>query len=355
MHGSSRCEALAAGWERTARESVMQSREVRLRRRPEGLPRECDFELVTVPVPEPGSGEVLVRNLWMSVDPAMRGRMSDARSYRTPYALGSTLEGPAIGEVLESNVAGFARGDLVRSESGWREVFVAAGDRLGKLDTAGLPPQAHLGIAGLTGFTAYVGLKRIAELRDGDEVFVSAASGAVGSAACQFAKILGHRVVGSAGGAHKVAWLRDELGLDAAIDYKAVPSLTKALAAAAPRGIDVYFDNVGGDHLQAAIAIANRFARFALCGMISQYNLTSPPSAPHNLMLIMGKALKLQGYIVSYHEDLRPAFRADLARWHSAGQLRWRETVLDGIENAPAALIGLFEGRNLGKMLVRLG
>jgi NADPH-dependent curcumin reductase CurA len=337
------------------REAVMQAREVHLRRRPEGLPRESDFELVTGAVREPGPGEALVRNLWMSVDPAMRGRMSEARSYRPPYVLGAALEGPAIGEVLESNVDGLARGDLVRSEFGWREAFVAAGERLERLETGGLPPQAHLGIAGLTGFTAYVGLKRIAELRNGDEVFVSAASGAVGSAACQFAKILGHRVIGSAGGVQKVAWLRDELGLDAAIDYKAVPSLTKALAAAAPRGIDVYFDNVGGEHLQAAIAIANRFARFAICGMISQYNLASPPTAPHNLPLIMGKALRLQGYIVSYHEDLRPAFRADLARWHAAGELRWRETVLEGIASAPAALIGLFEGRNLGKMLVRLG
>lgn len=330
------------------------TREVHLKNRPAGLPGPGDFALVEVTLPEPGPGEVLVRNAWMSVDPAMRGRMHDAKSYKPPFALDAPMLGPAMGRVLASNDPALREGDWVRSELGWREAFVARAGSLEKIEPGALPPQAYLGIAGMPGLTAYVGLLRIAELREGDVVFVSAASGAVGSLACQIAKLKGHKVIGSAGGADKVAYLKDELGLDAVIDYKAVPNLTKALAQAAPEGIDVYFDNVGGEHLQAAIAVANRFARFAICGMISQYNLTGAPQVPKNLVLIMGKALRLQGYIVSFHQDMEPAFRRDIAQWYAEGKLQWRETVVEGLENAPAALIGLFSGRNFGKMLVKL-
>ncbi|MBL4801064.1 MAG: NADP-dependent oxidoreductase [Emcibacter sp.] len=328
--------------------------EIHLKNRPIGLPSRQDFELVEVTLPTPGPNEVLVRNDWMSVDPAMRGRMHDIKSYKPPFQLDAAPEGPAVGRVIASNDPSLKVGDIVYSEFGWREIFVAPASQLEKLNVENIPPQAFLGIAGMPGLTAYVGLLRIAKLKEGDVVFVSAASGAVGSLVCQIAKIKGHKVIGSAGGPEKCAYLKDELGLDEVIDYKAVPSLTKALAQAAPEGIDVYFDNVGGEHLQAAIAIANRFARFAICGMISQYNLTSAPYVPRNLVLIMGKALRLQGYIVSFHNDMKPAFRKDIAQWHSQGKLKWKETIIDGLDKAPDALIGLFEGQNFGKMLVKL-
>ena len=330
------------------------SREIHLKNRPIGLPSTEDFELVEVTLPSLGIGDVLVRNDWMSVDPAMRGRMLDAKSYKPPFQIDAALEGPAIGHVIASNDPSLKVGDIVSSDFGWRDSFVAPASKVEKLDVGDLPPQAFIGVAGMPGLTAYVGLLRIAELKEGDVVFVSAASGAVGSLVCQIAKLKGHKVIGSAGGPEKCAYLKDDLGLDEVIDYKAVPSLTKALAQAAPEGIDIYFDNVGGEHLQAAIAIANRFARFAICGMISQYNLTSAPYVPRNLVLIMGKALRLQGYIVSFHDDMKPAFREDIAKWHSEGKLKWKESVLHGLENAPDALIGLFKGQNFGKMLVKL-
>lgn len=333
----------------------MQSREFRLKRRPVGMPTHEDFELATVEVPPPAAGEVRVRNLYMSLDPAMRGRMFDRKSYVPPYQLDEPLEGRAVGVVVDSAANGFAPGDLVLSELGWREAFTVPADRLQPHDPAGLPPQAVLGIAGLSGLTAYIGIARIAQVKAGDTVFVSAASGAVGSAACVMAQHRGARVIGSAGGPEKAAFLRDELRLDEVIDYKAVPNLTKALAAAAPQGIDVFFDNVGGDQLEAAIAIANPFARFAICGAISGYNATTPPTAPRNLMLIPSKRLRLEGYIAFDHEDLRPQFLADIRRWHEAGTLVWKETVYEGVDRAVDAFLGLFTGANIGKMLVKLG
>lgn len=333
---------------------MTESKQIHLINRPTGLPSKADFAFVTAPLPPLADGEIRVRNDWMSVDPAMRGRMHDVESYKPPFKLNEALYGLAIGHVEESRHPDFQVGDIVRSELGWRDVVNAPADALEKIDVGEIPPQAFLGIAGMPGMTAYVGLLRIAELKPGDVVFVSAASGAVGSLVCQIAKLKGHKVIASAGGPEKVAYLKDELGVDEVIDYKAEPSLTKALARAAPEGIDVYFDNVGGDHLQAAIAVANRFARFAICGMISQYNLTGTPTVPRNLVLIMGKALKLQGYIVSFHEDMKPDFQRDIHQWLADGKLKWKESVVQGLENAPDALIGLFTGNNFGKMLVDL-
>ncbi|MFM5931968.1 MAG: NADP-dependent oxidoreductase [Novosphingobium sp.] len=334
------------------------SREVQLKRRPVGSPVDADFAVVSTSVPPPGPGEVQVRNLYMAVDPAMRGRMSDAKSYIPPFALDAAMEGPAIGEVLASNDPGFAPGDLVFSRLGWREVFNAPASALQQRDRGSLPPSAYLGFAGSTGLTAYAGLLRIAQVKEGDVVFVSAASGAVGSIACQIARIKGARVIGSAGGARKKAFLLDELGLDAAIDYKAEDNLTKALArevkAIGATGIDVNFENVGGDHLQAAIALANPHARMAICGMISQYNVTDAPTVPRNLTMIMTKSLRLEGYIVLHHMDLEPQFLADMTAWHAAGLIRQSETVHDGIDNALAAFNGLFSGANLGRTLVKL-
>ncbi|MDR3506552.1 MAG: NADP-dependent oxidoreductase [Caulobacteraceae bacterium] len=329
------------------------SKEVRLKSRPVGLPVADNFEIAQVQLPAPGAGEVQVKNLWMTVDPYMRGRMMDRESYVPPFQIGEALQGGAIGEVVASEDANFKAGDLVSSMFGWREAFNAPGGALQKLDTHGLPPQTFLGVAGMPGLTAYVGLIKIAALKPGDVVFVSAAAGAVGSVVCQIAKIKGHTVIGSAGGPEKAAFLK-EIGVDHVIDYKVEKDLTAALAKAAPKGIDVYFENVGGEHLDAALAVANPFARFALCGMISQYNVTEAPKGPSNIMLAVGKSLRLEGFIVSNHFDMLPQYVAELSGWIQSGQFKWKETVETGIENAPAAFLKLFSGENMGKMLVKL-
>jgi NADPH-dependent curcumin reductase CurA len=330
------------------------SREVRLKSRPQGVPTRDNFEIATVQLPDPGPGEVQVKNLWMTVDPYMRGRMNDVQSYSPPFQLGEAMQGGAIGEIVASNDDKLKPGDLVSTFFGWREAFNAPGGAVQKLDTHGLPPQAFLGAAGMPGLTAYVGLLKIAALKDGDVVFVSAAAGAVGQMVCQIAKLKGHTVIGSAGGAEKIAYLK-EIGVDHAIDYKAEKDLTAALMRAAPGGIDVYFENVGGEHLEAALVAAKPFGRFALCGMISQYNATDMGAGVRGLIVAVGKQLRLEGFIVSSHNDMMPAFVSDLAGWVAAGKIKWRETVEEGIERAPDAFLKLFKGENLGKMLVKLG
>ena len=334
----------------------MQSREIRLKSRPVGMPKNSDFELATVDVAAPGAGEVQVKNLFMSVDPYMRGRMTDRPSYVPPFQLGQALQGGAVGEVTASNDPNFKPGDLVSSMLGWREAFTAAPAAAGiqKIETHGLPPQAFLGVAGMPGLTAYVGLLKIGLMKEGETVFVSAAAGAVGQIVAQIAKIKGGTVIGTAGGPEKCAYLK-EIGVDHVIDYKATKDLTAALNAAAPKGVDVYFDNVGGDHLEAALNAARPFARFALCGAISMYNETTPLPGPSNLMLAVGKQLRLEGFIVSSHFDMMPAFVKDVAGWVQSGKLTWRETIDEGVENAPGAFMKLFTGENMGKMLVKLG
>ncbi len=329
------------------------SREIRLKSRPVGMPAAEHFELATVELPAPAAGEVQVRNHWMSVDPYMRGRMYDRPSYVPPFELGKALQGGAVGEVIASNDPSLKVGDTVMSMFGWREAFNAPAGSVQKIDTNGLPLQAFLGVAGMPGLTAYAGLLRVAALKEGDVVFVSAAAGAVGSVVCQIAKIKGHTVIGSAGGPEKAAFLK-EIGVDHVIDYKATPDLKKALKEAAPRGIDVYFDNVGGDHLEAALDAARPFARFAECGMISQYNETGEPKGPSNIMFVVGKSLRMEGFIVSNHYDLQGAFLKDMAEWIGSGKLKWKETVEHGVENAPEAFVKLFKGENMGKMLVKL-
>jgi NADPH-dependent curcumin reductase CurA len=329
------------------------SREVHLKSRPTGLPTADNFEIVSVNLPDPGPGQVQVRNTWMTVDPYMRGRMNDVKSYAPPFQLGEAMQGGAVGEVVASNDPSLKPGDLVQSFFGWREAFNAPAQAVQKLETHGLTPQCFLGMAGMPGLTAYVGLLRIAEMKDGDVVFVSGAAGAVGSVACQIAKLKGHTVIGSAGGADKVAFLKD-LGVDHAIDYKAESDITAALLRAAPEGIDVYFDNVGGPHLEAALLAAKPFGRFALCGMISDYNNTDLGQGVRGMVMAVGKSLTLRGFIVSNHADMQAAYVKDLAGWVAAGKIKPHETVKEGIENAPAAFLGLFKGENLGKMLVRL-
>ncbi|QXQ06662.1 NADP-dependent oxidoreductase [Sphingosinicellaceae bacterium] len=331
----------------------MDSREIRLKSRPVGMPTVDHFEVATVTVGDPAAGEVQVRNTWMSVDPYMRGRMYDRPSYIPPFQIGEALQGHAVGEVVASNDPGFAPGDIVGSMWGWREGFNCSGKMLQKMPRIdGIPDQAFIGVLGMPGLTAYAGLLEVGQPKEGEIVFVSGAAGAVGSIVAQIAKIKGCTVVASAGSDEKCDWLRS-VGVDQAINYKG-GNLLEAVQAAAPQGIDVYFDNVGGEHLEVAIEVANGFARFAECGMISAYNATGPVPGPRNMVLIVGKRLKIQGFIVSAYDHLRPQFLADMSGWIASGRIKWEETVEDGIERAPHAFAGLFTGGNTGKMLVRL-
>ncbi len=326
------------------------SREIRLARRPVGIPTEDDFELAEVEVGAPAEGQVSVRNLAMSVDPYMRGRMIERKSYVPPFQLGEVLQGHVVGQVVESNHADFSAGDHVSSMFGWREGFVAPGEMLQNLGAITAPPSAYVGVLGMPGQTAYVGLLEVGRLQAGETVFVSGAAGAVGSAVGQIAKIKGATVIGSAGSAEKVQWLTD-IGFDAAFNYKDGP-VGQSLSAAAPDGIDVYFDNVGGDHLEAALNTMRQFGRIAMCGAIARYNDTEPTPGPSNLSNAIGLGLTLQGFIVSHFADMAPQIRTDMEGWVADGSLQYRETVMSGIEQAPAAFIGLFTGANTGKMVV---
>jgi NADPH-dependent curcumin reductase CurA len=334
------------------------TREIHLAARPQGEPKPSDFRLVEAELPDPGPGEVLIRNTYMSVDPYMRGRMNDAKSYVPPFRLDAPLEGGAVGQVVASEADGLAAGDMVVHQLGWREHAVTTADHVRKVDAGDdLPPSAFLGVLGMPGLTAYVGLLDIGGLRDGDVVFVSGAAGAVGSLAGQLAKLRGHKVIGSAGSAEKVAFLRDELGFDAAFDYHEGPvarQLEDALTAIGEDGIDLYFDNVGGEHLEAAIGALRRHGRVAMCGAISVYNATEPPPGPRNLFLAIGKRLTLRGFIVSDHFDRMPDLIAEVGPAVRDGRIRFAETVVEGLEHAPEAFIGLLRGENVGKMLVRV-
>lgn len=330
------------------------TRIVTLASRPEGRPAPANFVLAEEPVGEPGPGQLLVRNAYMSVDPAMRGRMEPTeKHYTTNFAIGGPLDGSAIGRVVASRADGFAVGDFVRHRLGWRDYAVVEAAAATTVDPGLAPLPTWLGMLGQTGFTAYAGLRRAGEIRPGDVVFVSAAAGAVGSAAGQFARLLGaSRVIGSAGGAEKSAILVDELGFDAGIDYRT--GLVQGLAAAAPDGIDLYFDNVGGDHLIAALYALRVHGRIALCGMISTMEDASTAPGVQHLIQAVLKRLVIRGFIVRDHEDLRPEFEKQVANWLRTGELISKQTVVEGLENAVDAFIGLLGGANVGKMLVRL-
>ncbi|AGL17892.1 NADP-dependent oxidoreductase [Actinoplanes sp. N902-109] len=332
----------------------VESTEVRLARRPHGTPVPDDFEIARTSVPAPQPGQLLVRNTLMSVDPYMRGRMDDRKSYVPPFDLGQPMQGGAVGEVVASAADGFKPGDQVLHGLGWREYALVDARSAAPVDPAAAPLGAYLGVLGMTGLTAYAGLLRTAEFRPGDTVFVSSAAGAVGQVAGQLARIRGAgRVIGSAGSAGKVAYLRDELGFEAAFNYRDAP-VRQLLEAAAPDGIDVYFDNVGGDHLEAAIARMNVHGRICVCGMISVYNATEPAAAPRNLAQLIGKRITMRGMLVGDHNDLRDQFIAEVAPLVADGTLRYRETIHEGIENAPAAFLSMLRGDNIGKVLVRL-
>ncbi|MEV7868340.1 NADP-dependent oxidoreductase [Streptomyces sp. NPDC088124] len=323
--------------------------------RPHGWPEPGDVALRDVPVTEPGEGRILVRNRYFSVDPYMRGRMNDVKSYVAPFELDRPMDGGAIGEVIASRAEGFAVGDHVLHGLGWREYAEFPADKAVKVDPSVAPLSAYLGVLGTTGLTAYAGLFESASFKEGDTVFVSGAAGAVGSQVGQFARLKGaSRVIGSAGSDEKVKLLLEEYGFDAAFNYKSGP-VRDLLKEAAPDGIDVYFDNVGGEHLEAAISSLNLHGRITVCGMIAQYNSTEPTPAPRNLALVIGKRLRIQGMLVSDHLGLQPRFVKDVAGWLASGELKYNETVVEGIENGFDAFLGVLRGDNTGKMIVSLG
>ncbi|MAK65130.1 MAG: NADP-dependent oxidoreductase [Maricaulis sp.] len=331
----------------------MKSREIHLNEYLKGEPRPDNFSLVEVDVPAPQAGEVTVKNHYISVDPYMRGRMSGIRTYIGPFELGQVMDGGAVGEVVESKDDRFKPGDFVNSMHGWREAYTASADGLTKIDTDLLPAQAYLGLAGMPGLTAYAGIKRIIDLKEGETLWMSAGAGAVGTAGVQFAKAMGATVIATAGGQEKCDFVKS-LGADHVIDYKATDNLTAAIQAVAPKGIDGYFENVGGSHFTAALNVLKPFGRMAACGMIQRYNDTQAAMIPDNLTQIVGKSLKIQGFIVSNHFDLMETFVGDLGGWMAAGKIQLAETVMDGIEKAPDAFMGLFTGANTGKMLVKI-
>jgi NADPH-dependent curcumin reductase CurA len=319
--------------------------------RPTGMPTDENFSLEEIELPPIGEGMIRVRNRWLSVDPYMRGRMNDVKSYVPPFRVGEPMEGGAIGEVVESKAEGFSPGDLVQHMAGWRDEAVVDARTANKLPDLGLAPELYLGVLGVTGMTAYFGLLDAASAKRGDIVFVSAAAGAVGSAVVQIAKAKGMTVIGSAGGAEKCEFVRS-LGADQLIDYKSGPIL-KSLAAAAPDGIDVYFDNVGGDHLDAAFALARNNARFAICGMIEGYNKAEPP-AYRFIMRIIAARIRLKGFIVFDYFPRMAEFYSEMGPWVANGTVKSRETIVEGLEKMPDAFLGLFKGENTGKMLVKL-
>lgn len=334
--------------------NLTRSRQVELASRPEGKPCTSNFKQTTVDISPIIDGEFLVRNEWMSVDPYMRGRMKEGNSYVPAFEIDSPLEGGCIGKVVESRNDDFTKDDYVLGNYGWREYWKSTGRGVKVIVPNAAPVQAYLGALGMTGMTAWVGLNKIADLKPGSTVFVSAASGAVGSIVCQLAKAHNCTVIGSAGKAEKIVWLKEKAGINAVINYKQTSDLAGDLRKLAPDGIDVYFDNVGGDHLEAAIEVMNDFGVCVECGMISTYNATEPSTAPKNLFKLIAKRIRMQGFIVRDHLNAHSEFIADMAPLIQANKIVWEETISEGLENAPAAFIGLFEGDNLGKSLVRI-
>jgi len=328
------------------------TREIRLASRPHGEPTDANFEIAETPIPEPGPGEMVIRNSYLSVDPYMRGRMRDVKSYLPPFEVGKVMDGGAVGQVVASNGGQLEEGAWVQHQAGWREHSLIDGGY--PVDPAIAPISTSLGVLGMPGLTAYAGLVDIAGIKEGDTLFVSAAAGAVGSAAGQIARLRGCRVIGSAGSPEKVAWLTDELGFDAAFNYKETPVAT-ALREHAPKGIDVYFDNVGGDHLSAALTRMRLHGRIAVCGAVAEYNEEQPQPGPDNFIAILPLRLTIRGFIVLDHFGLMSQFLEEVGPKVASGEIRYRETIVDGIESMPSAFNGLLAGDNIGKMLIKVG
>jgi NADPH-dependent curcumin reductase CurA len=333
------------------------ARRVVLASRPVGEPKPDNFRLEEFPVPKPGSGELLLRTLWLSLDPYMRGRMSAGPSYAAPVAIDQTMVGGTVSEVVASNNPGFAAGDIIIGSAGWQTHVVSDGKGLRKLDPKLAPPSTALGVLGMPGMTAYCGLLEIGKPQTGETVVVAAASGPVGSLVGQIAKLKGARAVGIAGGPKKCAYVKDDLGFDDCIDHRAA-DFPQQLAAACPKGIDVYFENVGGAVFEAVLPLFNAFARVPVCGLVSQYSATELPPGPNKLPLLMRnvltKRLTIRGFIVSDFANRQGDFLRDVSAWLKEGKIKYREDVVDGLEKAPAALIGLLKGENFGKMLVQV-
>ncbi|NQU69352.1 MAG: NADP-dependent oxidoreductase [Rhodospirillales bacterium] len=334
---------------------MTENRQILLTARPDGLPKITDFKLVTSPVPEPGEGEMLVRTLYLSLDPYMRGRMRDERSYASPVALDEVMVGGVVGEVAASRHPDYSVGDMVEGRTGWQDFGLSDGSGMRKIDPTLAPVSTALGILGMPGLTAYFGLREIGRVKSGDTVLVTAASGAVGAVVGQIAKIMGCRVIGIAGGPRKCAYILSELGFDAAIDYKSGADLDTAMATACPDGVDVYFDNVGGAISDVVLDHLARGARVAICGTISQTSLSEPELGPRVQGKLMTAWASMQAFNVFQFTDRHDEGRAQLARWLADGKLKYREDVVDGLENAPAAFIGMLRGENFGKLIVKVG
>jgi NADPH-dependent curcumin reductase CurA len=332
---------------------VRKNKEVHLINRPVGIPIKADFGIYETEISPTHEGEVLIENYYFSVDPYMRGRMVDRKSYVPPFQLNKPMSGGSVGKIIESKHTKFEKGEFVYGNGAWRQFFKSDGDGLLKIDPNIAPISYYLSLFGMTGLTAYVGLTEIGKLNRKDTVFVSAAAGAVGSIACQIAKIHGCRVIGSAGSDEKVKFLLQDLGIDAAFNYKTTPNLHHEIKMLCPNGIDLYYDNVGGEILETILFNMNTFGRIIICGMISQYNKEKPDPI-HNLILTIQKRLRIQGFIVSDHYDKLPVFIGKMAKWYAEGKIRQKETVVEGIEKSIDAFLGLFSGENIGKMIVKL-
>jgi NADPH-dependent curcumin reductase CurA len=328
------------------------NRQILLKTRPEGAPSPDNFELTETPIPEPSEGEVLLRILYLSLDPYMRGRMNAAKSYAKPAEIGQPMVGGTVGEIVNSRHPNFSVGDVVLSYGGWQEYAISNGQGLRKLDATIAPVSTALGVLGMPGMTAYVGLLEVGQPKPDETVVVAAASGAVGSVVGQIAKLKGCHAVGIAGGSGKCRFVTGELGFDACVDHRS-PDFAKELEGACPKGIDVYFENVGGAVQQTVWPLLNDFARIPVCGLIAQYNATSPRPGP-DMFSVLRKRLLLRGFIVSEFAPKQPDFLRDVSEWVRTGRLKYREDIVDGLEKAPASFIGMLQGKNFGKMLVRI-
>jgi len=332
-------------------------RRIVLASRPKGEPQETDFRMESLPVPVPGDGQALLRTIYLSLDPYMRGRMSDGPSYATPVQIGEVITGQAVSEVVESKSPAVKAGDMVLSGAGWQEYIVADGAKLPKLDPSAAPVSTALGVLGMPGLTAYTGLWNIGQPKPGETVVVGAAAGAVGAVVGQLAKIWGCTAIGIAGGSEKCDYVVKELGFDACLDHRS-ETLGAELKAACPKGIDIYFENVGGKVFQAVLPLLNPFSRIPVCGLISSYNATELPPGPDQTPLLMRsiltKRLTFRGFIVSDYASQQPDFIRDVSKWIREGKIKYREDVVDGIENTVSAFQGLLKGKNFGKLLVRM-
>jgi len=321
---------------------------------PAGNPKLSHFSLNASEINLEKSNDVLVKNEWISVDPYMRARMTERKNYLPPFELNKPMLGAAIGKVQKSNSKNFSEGDVVLSENGWRDYFVEKDTKLQKIESNNLPIQTYLGPLGMTGHTAYIGLFKIGGLKEKQTVLVSSAAGSVGSMVCQIAKNLGCTVIASTGSDEKVEWLKNQLGVDHAFNYKKVENLVLHLKSLSPEGYDLYFDNVGGDFLEAAIFRMKNFGKIIICGRISQMNATSPGEGIKNLAHVLVKRLTIKGFLIFDHVDDRENFENDMKNWISNDKIKWKETVVQGIENAPQAFLDLLKGKNIGKMLVKI-